>query len=144
MDEPEIDYEKVVTAAMLWDMVEPEFVPFICEDAGITLPASDVAEKESAASIARRGNVMVLFPMVEVFSVLAAEIDAIVNIRPPENSPAEDLEEISLLREEWTAQAHSTILPASLAIIGQLVDRGYLEVTDKARAGKLRWALPVH
>lgn len=140
MDDPP-DYTATVTAAMLWDMLEPEFVPFFCEDAGVTIPDADVAAKESAASIARRRNVMVLYPMIEVFSVIAAEIDALVNIRP--GILGETPEELAELRDQWEMQAHGTILPASLSIIAQLTERGYLEVTDKARTGKLRWAVPV-
>lgn len=138
-DQP--DYEPVVTASMLWDMLEPELVPFVCEDAGVTLPGTDVAAREMAASTARRDNVMILYPMIEVFSVLAAEIDAIVNIRPDD---AAETAEVTSLRDQWAMQAHNTILPAAFTIIAQLADRGYLEVTRKARAGSLHWALPVH
>ena len=83
MDEEPIDYEKVVTAGMLWDMLEREQVPFACEDLGIAIPSADVQDKETAASAIRRGKVKVLFPMIEVFSFIAAEIDATVHIRVP-------------------------------------------------------------
>lgn len=142
MGEEEVDYEKVVTASLLWDMLEPEFVPFLCEDMGITIPDTDVADKESAASRARRDNVLVLAPMAEAFSVIAAEIDAAVSIRTPAGAPPEDLEEAAFLRGQWEMQAHGTIFPAVMAILAQLTERGYLEVTPKARLGQLFWALP--
>ena len=135
------DYTAAITTAMLYDMLESEFVPFFCEDAGITIPDADVAARESAASIARRANVMVLYPMIETFSVIAAEIDAIVNIRPGDFA-TEDQVEVGTLRDQWEEQAHGTILPATVAIIAQLAERGYLQVTDKARTGPLRWAVP--
>ena len=144
MDEEPIDYEKVVTAGMLWDMLEREQVPFACEDLGIAIPSADVQDKEAAASAIRCRKVKVLFPAIEVFSFIAAEIDAAVHIRIPPDVTAYEIAEILHLRAQWVEQSHDTILPACAAIITQLADRGYLEVTPKARAGKMHWARPVH
>lgn len=132
------DYTGVVTAAMMWDMLPADAVAALCPEAGVTPPDAEGAAFEIACSQARRKAVEPILPWIEVLSVIAAEIEGIATIRPtvPYLTP-DEARMLQDWRDQFDMQAHDIILPASCAIIAVLVERGFLQVTDRGRTGTL-------
>lgn len=130
------DYTGVITAAMMWDMLAADVVVPLCPEAGIIPPDAEGAAFEKACSQARRQVIEPLMPWIEVLSVIAAEIEGIATIRPvvPLLTHEEKLQ-LQELRDQFDMQAHDIILPAACAIVSVLVERGFLQVTDRGRTG---------
>ena len=126
----------MITASMLWDMLPAEAVIPLCPEAGVTPPDADGAAFELARSQARRGVIGPLLPWIEVLSAIAAEIESIAMVRPAGPLP-HDAEALQQERDLYAMKAHDILLPGACAIISMLVDRGFLQVTDRGRAGTL-------
>lgn len=132
------DYTPVVTAAMMWDMLPAEVVVPLCAEAGLIPPDTEGAAVELDRSETRRAAIRPLMPWIEVLAVIAAEIEGLAMVRPagPYPSPME-AEILRASRDHFELHAHEIIEPAACAIISILVERGFLHVTDRGRAGNL-------
>jgi hypothetical protein len=138
MQEQQEDYTGVITASMLWDMLPAEAVVPLCAEAGVIPPDAEGAAFERACSDARRAVIRPLLPWIEVLSVIAAEIEGIVSVRSISPSPSpQETRMIQEARDMFEMAAHDHILPAACAIISILVERGFLQVTDRGRAPTL-------
>lgn len=138
MQDQQVDYTGVVTASMMWDMLPAEAVLPLCPEAGVIPPDAEGAAYELACSEARRAGIRTLLPWIEVLAVIAAEIEGIANVRPVRAflSPAET-QALQESRDAFELTAHDIIVPAACAIISVLTERGFLQVSDRGRAGTL-------